>query len=318
MSLIEVKNLRKYYPVQGGVFGRTIGYIKAVDGVSFSVKKGKTLGLVGESGCGKTTVGRTILKLTEPTGGKIFYRERDITSLSKKQFNPLRRKLQVIFQDPYSSLNPRMTILDLVSEGMMEYGLATKRTKEEKTAALLKRVGLSPDYLYRYPHEFSGGQRQRIGIARALALEPSFIICDEPVSALDVSVQAQVINLLIELQKDLGHSYLFIAHDLGVVKHVSDRIAVMYLGHIMEYCPTEELFNNPCHPYTRALISAIPLPDPDLRKQREVLTGDLPSPYNPPGGCPFHTRCRHVRSECQEVAPQLKDIGGGHMVSCYN
>lgn len=318
MSLIEVKDLKKYYPVQGGIFGRTIGYVKAVDGISFSIEKKKTLGLVGESGCGKTTLGRTILRLAEPTSGEIFYEGKDITSLNKKHFNALRKNLQIIFQDPYSSLNPRMTILDLVSEGMMEYGLATKRTKEEMATSLLDRVGLSPDYLYRYPHEFSGGQRQRIGIARALALEPSFIICDEPVSALDVSVQAQVINLLIELQNDLGHSYLFIAHDLGVVRHVSDTIAVMYLGHIVEYGPSEELFNNPCHPYTRALISAIPLPDPDRQKQREILTGDIPSPYNPPSGCPFHTRCQYIRSECREVEPQLKDIGNGHMVSCHD
>ncbi len=316
VNLLEVRGLKKHFPVHGGIFGRTIGHLKAVDGVSLTLAKGETLGLVGESGCGKTTAGRSILRLIEPTDGTIVFKGRDVTRLPHARFNELRRDMQIVFQDPYSSLNPRMTVLDLVAEGMLEYGLVKPAEKEERVAALLEKVGLPGSVLYRYPHEFSGGQRQRIAIARAVALNPSFIVCDEPVSALDVSVQAQVINLLVKLQKEFGHSYLFISHDLGVVRHVCDRIAVMYFGRIVEEGPSEQVFNDPKHPYTKALISAIPVPDPEKPSERVILQGDVPTLYDPPAGCPFHARCPVAKPECAGTEPPVKEAGPGRSYRC--
>ncbi|MGQ9477810.1 MAG: ABC transporter ATP-binding protein [Candidatus Bipolaricaulia bacterium] len=319
--LLEVKNLRKYFPVRRGVLRRTVGHVKAVDDVSFFIKEGETLGLVGESGCGKTTCGRTILRLIEPTAGEAtFYKDDEaipIFKLRGRQLKELRRQMQIIFQDPYSSLNPRMTIGDIVGEPLLVHKVARGRALRERVAELLEAVGLNPQYMKRYPHEFSGGQRQRIGIARALALEPKLIVADEPVSALDVSIQAQVLNLLEDLQKQFGLTYLFIAHDLSVVKHISDRVAVMYLGKIVEMAGTDELFADPKHPYTEALMSAVPVPDPDFQMERIILQGDVPSPVNPPSGCYFHPRCSYAKEICSQKTPEFRDLGGEHFVSCH-
>jgi peptide/nickel transport system ATP-binding protein len=319
--LLEVKNLRKYFPVRRGVFRRTVGHVKAVDDVSFYIKEGETLGLVGESGCGKTTCGRTILRLIEPTGGQVLFhkdgRATDVAKLRGRQLKELRREMQIIFQDPYSSLNPRMTIGDIVGEPLVVHHVGRGREIRERVAELLEAVGLNPQYMKRYPHEFSGGQRQRIGIARALALEPKLIIADEPVSALDVSIQAQVLNLLEDLQKQFGLTYLFIAHDLSVVKHISDRVAVMYLGKIVEMASTDDLFADPKHPYTEALMSAVPVPDPDFQMERIILQGDVPSPVNPPSGCYFHPRCSYAKEICSQAAPEFRDLGGEHFATCH-
>lgn len=316
-SILEVKRLRKYFPItKGFIFQRQVGAVKAVDDVSFFIRKGETLGLVGESGCGKTTTGRVILRLMEPTSGEAYFEGRNIFTLGKEDLRRMRRNMQIIFQDPYSSLNPRMTVGDIIGEPLEIHNLARGKEKVRRVQELLEVVGLSPYHANRYPHEFSGGQRQRIGIARALAVNPKLIICDEPVSALDVSIQAQVLNLLEELQKEFGLTYLFIAHDLSVVKHISDRIAVMYLGKIVEVAPAEELFANPQHPYTEALLSAVPIPDPGMRRERIILPGDVPSPVNPPSGCRFHTRCLYAKESCSVNDQELVDIGGGHFVAC--
>jgi len=319
--LLEVKGLKKYFPVRKGVFRRVVAHVKAVDRIDFFIKKGETLGLVGESGCGKTTTGRCILRLIEPTAGQvIFYQDGqgiDITKLRSRQLKALRREMQIIFQDPYSSLNPRMTIGDIVGEPLVVHRIARGKEREQRVKELLEAVGLNPQYMKRYPHEFSGGQRQRIGIARALALDPQLIIADEPVSALDVSIQAQVLNLLEDLQKEFGLTYLFIAHDLSVTKHISDRIAVMYLGKIVEMANTDELFKNPKHPYTEALLSAVPVPDPDYEMERIILKGDVPSPVNPPPGCNFHPRCMYAKEICSQEEPKFIDYGGEHYASCH-
>ena len=318
--LLEVKNLKKYFPVTSGViFQHKVADVKAVDDVSFFIRKGETLGLVGESGCGKTTTGRCLLQLFEPTAGQIIFEGQDLNKLSGKQMREMRKKIQVIFQDPYGSLNPRMTCGDIGGEPLVVHKLTSSKAElRDKVADLLQTVGLNPYMADRYPHEFSGGQRQRIGIARALAVNPSFIVCDEPVSALDVSIQAQVINLLEDLQERFDLTYLFIAHDLSVVRHISDRIAVMYLGHIVEVASRTELYENPLHPYTKALLSAVPIPDPVIESQREriILTGDVPSPMNPPEGCVFHTRCPIMSDECRVEVPELREVSPDHWVSC--
>lgn len=315
--LLEVKHLKKHFPIKGGVFSKTIGYVYAVDDINFTLEKGETLGLVGESGCGKSTTGRTILRLIEPTDGAIYFEGQDITALDKSAMRALRREMQIIFQDPYASLNPRMTVGSIIGEPLEIHKIAKGSEKQERVASLLQKVGLRAEDMRKYPHEFSGGQRQRIGIARALALNPKLIVCDEPVSALDVSIQAQVINLLEDLQAEFGLSYLFIAHNLNVVEHISNRVAVMYLGQIVELASDEELYRNPQHPYTEALLSAVPIPDPTVKKKRIILEGDVPSPINPPRGCHFHTRCMYKDKICEEVEPEFKDIGGGHWVACH-
>ena len=316
--ILDVRNLFKHFPItKGFIFQKQVGAVKAVDGISFNIRHGETLGLVGESGCGKTTTGRVILRLMEPTSGEASFEGRDIFKLKKEELRLLRRNMQIIFQDPYSSLNPRMTVGDIVGEPLEIHNLARGKEKLRRVQELLEIVGLAPYHANRYPHEFSGGQRQRIGIARALAVNPKLIICDEPVSALDVSIQAQVLNLLEELQKEFGLTYLFIAHDLSVVKHISHRIAVMYLGRIVEIADGEELFENPQHPYTEALLSAVPIPDPAVRRERIILPGDVPSPVNPPAGCRFHTRCLYARESCHVNDQQLIDSwGNGHYVAC--
>ena len=316
-AILKVNGLKKYFPVQRGFLQRVVGWIKAVDGVDFEIERGKTLGLVGESGCGKSTIARLILKLMEPSGGRIVYHGQDITSLSQHDVKPLRKEMQIIFQDPFGSLNPRMTAGQSIEEGLRTLGIHRHDERKGRGGVLLESVGIAPSAADRYPHEFSGGQRQRIGIARALSVEPSLIVCDEPVSALDVSIQAQVINLLRELQTNLGLSYLFIAHDLNVVGYMSDRIAVMYLGHIMAYAPAETLFNNPRHPYTLALLSAIPSPDPDDRHEHEELAGDVPSPLDPPPGCKFQGRCPLVEDRCREKEIPFYEVGEGHQVRCW-
>ena len=316
-ELLRVENLQKFFPIRKGVFSRVVGHVRAVDDVSLHVGRGETLGLVGESGCGKTTVGRSILRLIEPTGGTIRFDGVDVMKLRGGKLRNMRKRMQIIFQDPYSSLNPRMTVLDIVGEALTIHGIAKGRAREERVKELLARTGLSTRYINRYPHEFSGGQRQRIGIARALALDPSFIVCDEAVSALDVSVQAQVINLLVDLREEFGLAYLFIAHDLSVVRHISDRVAVMYLGEIVETAPSDELFSNPLHPYTQALLSAVPVADPTRERSRIVLEGDVPTPINPPSGCHFHPRCRYAEPVCSEMVPGTTDVGGGHTFRCH-
>jgi peptide/nickel transport system ATP-binding protein/oligopeptide transport system ATP-binding protein len=316
--LLEVEGLKTHFPVQRGILSRTVGYVYAVDGITFSIGDGDTLGLVGESGCGKSTAGKTILKLIEPTAGRIRLHGEDLTALSRRQMRPYRRDMQIIFQDPYSSLNPRMTVGDIVGEPFVIHKLARGKEKEAKVAALFERVGLRPEQMRHYPHEFSGGQRQRVGIARALALNPKLIICDEPVSALDVSIQAQVINLLMDLQDELGLSYLFISHDLAVVEHISHRVAVMYLGRLVELASKREIYEHPLHPYTEALLSAVPIPDPAIRgKKKLLLEGDVPSPINPPSGCRFHTRCPYVEPRCRIEEPEWREVQPGHWVSCH-
>ena len=318
--LLEVNNLKMYFPVTSGMlFQRTVAYVKAVDDVSFTVKRGETLGLVGESGCGKTTTGRCILQLYKPTGGGVVFEGQDLTKLGTKQMRLMRREMQVIFQDPYSSLNPRMTAGNIIGEPLIVHGLVSGRAEyRERVAELLQNVGLNPYMADRFPHEFSGGQRQRIGVARALSVSPKFIVADEPVSALDVSIQAQIINLLEELQEQFNLTYLFIAHDLSVVRHISDRVGVMYLGHLVEIADRNEVYRNPVHPYTKALLSAVPIPDPILDAQRErvLLTGEVPSPLNPPSGCVFHPRCPIADGDCSRVTPELRQTSPDHWAAC--
>ncbi|WP_426983686.1 ABC transporter ATP-binding protein [Brevibacillus borstelensis] len=315
--LLVVKGLKKHFPFKKGMFSKETGYVRAVDGVDFTVYRGETLGIVGESGCGKSTTGQMILQLLEPTEGEIWFEGRNLSTLGKAEVRTLRQHLQMIFQDPYSSLNPRMRVEDIVAEPLRVHGTHKGSELKEKVVELLRLVGLDAHHMSRHPHEFSGGQRQRIGIARALALNPSLIVCDEPVSALDVSIQSQVLNLLKKLQKELKLTYIFIAHGLPAVKHISDRIAVMYLGKIVELAERDELFANPRHPYTEALLSAVPIPDPTQRKERIVLQGDLPNPANPPSGCHFHTRCPYVQDVCRQTAPTLTEGAAGHFVSCH-
>lgn len=320
--VLEVKNLKKYFPITKGVFRRVVGYVKAVDRVDLFIRQGETLGLVGESGCGKTTLGRSILRLIEPTDGEVWFKtgkgkKLDITKLEDREIKSLRREMRMIFQDPYGSLNPRMTVMDIVGEPLIIHKVAQGKEIEDRVRTLLKIVGLNPRYMRRYPHEFSGGQRQRIGIARALALNPRLVIADEPVSALDVSVQAQVINLLEDLQVQFNLTYLFIAHDLSVVYHISDRIAVMYVGKIVEVGQAEEVYQRPRHPYTEALMSAVPVIDPDVKPERILLQGDVPNPANAPSGCTFHPRCRYAKKICSQEEPPLEDIGDEHYVACH-
>ena len=316
-KLIEVKDLKKYYPITGGLISRQIGEVKAVDGVSFHIMEEECLGLVGESGCGKSTLGRTLLRLEEPTGGEILYKGGNITKLDKKGLKGLRKEIQMIFQDPQSSLDPRMTIGDSIGEALLLHGVRNEKERLEQVQALLERVGLEPSYATRYPHEFSGGQKQRIGIARALAVNPKLIVADEPVSALDVSIQAQILNLLMDLQDEERLAYLFIAHDLSVIKHISHRIAVMYLGKIAELANKTDIFERPLHPYTQALLSAVPIPNPHQEKKRILLTGDMPSPINPPSGCRFHTRCHKVLPICSQQEPEIVELETGHFVACH-
>jgi peptide/nickel transport system ATP-binding protein/oligopeptide transport system ATP-binding protein len=315
--LLDVRDLKKHFPVRQGIFGRVAGWVRAVDGISFTLAPGETLGLVGESGCGKTTAGRSLLRLVEPTSGRVLYRGTDLLALDAAGLRRARRDLQIIFQDPYGSLNPRMTVGAIVAEGLVVHGIGTRAERAELVRETLARVGLDPAWAHRYPHEFSGGQRQRVGIARALVLNPKFIVCDEPVSALDVSVQSQVVNLLVELREKYGIAYLFISHDLRVVKYISDRVAVMYLGEIVETAATDEIYRRPLHPYTEALLSAVPVPDPERRRARILLPGDVPSPLHPPSGCRFHPRCpKAIRGLCDVVAPPLKSYDG-HEVACH-
>lgn len=317
-ALLEVKNLKKYFPVTGGFFKKTVGYVKATDDVSFIINKGETLSLVGESGCGKSTTGRAILRLHEPTSGDISFKGKNLMTASKAEMKELRKEMQIVFQDPYSSLNPRMTVGQIISEPIVHHGLMKKgKDLENKVSQLLEKCGLASYHVNRYPHQFSGGQRQRIGIARALALDPTFIVADEPVSALDVSIQSQVLNLMMDLQKELGLSYLFISHDLSVVKHISDRVGVMYLGSLVELSSKKDLFDDPKHPYTQALLSAIPVPNPKAKKKQIILAGDIPSNVNPPSGCKFHTRCPYVEAICKEQIPELRELGDEHFVACH-
>ncbi len=319
-TILQVRDLHVHFPVKRGIIiKRTVAEVKAVDGISLDVRDGETVGLVGESGCGKTTTGRAILKLIEPTSGQIIYKGEDISSYTQKQMLPLRHEMQMVFQDPYASLNPRMSVIDIVTDPLIEHKIITRDEKQQKATELLETVGLDPRYMNRFPHEFSGGQRQRIGIARSLALKPKILICDEPIAALDVSIQAQVINLFQDLQEKLGLSYIFIAHDLSVVRHISDRIIVMYLGKIVETASKRDLFKNPLHPYTKVLLSSVPTPDPALERERRriELTGEVPSPLNKPKGCPFCTRCPDATEQCREMEPPVTEIENGHTVACH-
>ena len=315
-NLIEVKNLKKYFPIKAGLFGRVVGAVKAVDDVSFTIKRGTTMGLVGESGCGKTTVGKTLLRLNDKTDGEVFFEGKELFGLDRENLRKIRPQIQIIFQDPYSSLSPRMPVGEIIGEAVREHGIVPESEHDEYITRIMQSCGLQAYHKDRYPHEFSGGQRQRICIARALALNPSFIVCDEPVSALDVSIQAQIINLLDDLQKEFGLAYLFISHDLSVVEHISDTVGVMYLGSLVEFADKREIFSNPLHPYTQALFSAIPVPDPTVKMDRIILEGSIPSPANPPTGCKFHTRCPKVMPRCKTLDPRQIDVNG-HMVSCH-
>lgn len=317
LDLLEVKHLKKYYPIKGGLLGRDIGQVKAVDDISFTVKKGETLGLVGESGCGKSTTGRSLLRLIEPTEGQVLFEGKDVTAMGKEQLRKIRRDMQIIFQDPFASLNPRHTVERILEEPMVIHGIGNARERKQRVLQLLEVVGLSSYHAKRYPHQFSGGQRQRIGIARALAVNPKLIVADEPVSALDVSIQSQVLNLMQDLQKEFQLTYIFIAHDLSVVKHISDRVGVMYLGRIVELADKHCLYDHPKHPYTKALLSAVPIPDPDVKKERVILQGDVPSPANAPKGCAFHTRCPVAMDICKVDRPTFNDQGEGHFVACH-
>lgn len=315
-SIVRVKGLKKYFPIMSGVFKKHVGDVKAVDGVSFEIGSGETVGLVGESGCGKSTIGRTILRLVEKTEGEVYFEGRDVYSLRREELRRMRSRMQIIFQDPYSSLNPRLSVGQIVGEALEDHALIPKGEISDKVMEIIQMCGLAPHHIKRYPHEFSGGQRQRIGIARALILNPKFVVADEPVSALDVSIQSQIINLLSDLQEKMGFSYLFISHDLSVIKHISHRVGVMYLGSLVEFAHKQELYSNPLHPYTKALLSAVPVPDPTLKRERIILQGDLPSPANPPAGCKFHTRCPHRMRRCEEEVPEYRNMGG-HWVSCH-
>ena len=314
---LTVCNLKKYFPIKGGVFRRTVAHVRAVDDVSFFIKEQETLGLVGESGCGKSTTGRSLLHLLQPTGGSVHFQGQDVAETLSKNPGKIRQNMQIIFQDPYGSLNPRMNVRDIVGEAVRYYGLCKNSELDDYVVAILEKCGLRSEHRLRYPHEFSGGQRQRIGVARALAVKPQFVVCDEPVSALDVSIQSQVLNLLKDLQKEMKLTYLFISHDLSVVRHISDRIAVMYLGKMVELADKENFFANPLHPYTEALLSSIPEPDPDAVKKRILLEGDVPSPVNPPSGCPFHTRCPRVMERCSREVPVFRNLGNSHFVACF-
>jgi peptide/nickel transport system ATP-binding protein/oligopeptide transport system ATP-binding protein len=316
-TLLEVENLVKHFPIKGGLLRHTIATVKAVDGVSFSVRRGETFGLVGESGCGKTTTGRTILRLEEPTSGEVLFDDKDVFKASSRQMKALRRDMQIVFQDPYASLDPRITVGESIGEGLLIHKIGSVKERVERVRAVLDKVGMHASHMRRYPHEFSGGQRQRIGIARALVMEPKLIVCDEPVSALDVSIQSQVLNLLRKLQDEFGLTYLFIAHNLSVVEHISDRVGVMYLGKIVELAGRDNLFRTPMHPYTKALMSAIPRPDPTVRRERIILQGDVPSPINPPSGCRFHPRCWMAREICKQVEPELEEQAPGHWAACH-
>ena len=315
--ILQVNALKKYFPIKDGMIQKVVGYVKAVDGVTFNLKRGTTMGLVGESGCGKSTTGRTILRLIEKTDGTILFNGEDISTYNKEKLRELRTKMQIIFQDPYSSLSPRLPIGEIIGEAVREHKLVSRAEYDDYVTKVMKDCGLQPYHKDRYPHEFSGGQRQRICIARALALNPEFVVCDEPVSALDVSIQAQIINLLQELQEKRNLTYLFISHDLSVVEHISDTVGVMYLGGLVETGETDDIFANPLHPYTKALFSAIPMPDPDIKKDRVILEGDIPSPANPPKGCKFHTRCKACMGICKEQVPEAVDVGNGHVVKCH-
>ncbi|MGL4992460.1 MAG: ABC transporter ATP-binding protein [Sarcina sp.] len=315
--VVEAINLKKYFPIKEGIFSKTVGHVKAVDGVSLQIKKGETVGLVGESGCGKSTTGRALIRLFEKTDGEVFFEGQNIFDLDKKKLRAIRPRMQMIFQDPYSSLNPRLTVGELVGEALLNHEICKKEELRERVEKTLERCGLASYHMKRYPHEFSGGQRQRIGIARALILNPSFIVADEPVSALDVSIQSQIVNLMMDLQEENNFSNLFISHDLSVVKHICHKIGVMYLGSLVEFSDKEELYENPLHPYTKALLSAVPVPDPTIKRERIILTGDIPSPANPPKGCKFHTRCPYAMDKCKKEEPIYKEVKTGHFVACH-